>query len=239
VLESAPVKRLRERSRIEEEMDREDLDEVLHREALRGLSRLNALSFAGGILWPGIRSVAADGPVRVLDVATGAGDIPIRLFARARRAGLPVTLAGCDTSDRAVAYARERAASAAADVTFFTHDALAGAFPETADVVVCSLFLHHLSRDEAVSLLARMAAAARRRVIVADLERGRAGWLLAWTAARVFTGSTVVRYDATASVESAFTAREAREMAAEAGLAGARVERCRMFRWRLDWERDR
>jgi 2-polyprenyl-3-methyl-5-hydroxy-6-metoxy-1,4-benzoquinol methylase len=175
--------------------------------------------------------------VRVLDVATGAGDVPIRLFARASRNGLPVTLSGCDASERAVAFARARAASAAADVGFFTHDALAGALPEPADVVTCSLFLHHLSRGDAVRLLGRMAEAARRRVIVADLERGVPGWLLAWTAARVFTGSPVVRNDATVSVESAFTAREARELAEEAGLAGARVTRCRMFRWRLDWER--
>ena len=110
---------------------------------------------------------------------------------------------------------------------------------EPADVVTCSLFLHHLSRDDAVGLLRRLARTARRRLIVTDLDRGMPGWLLAWSASRMFTGSPVVRRDATLSVEGAFTAGEAREMAAEAGLPGARVRRCRMFRWRLEWERDR
>jgi SAM-dependent methyltransferase len=218
-------------------MDRDDLDPARHRRALEGLARLNALSLAAGIVWPGIREAARAGPIRVLDVATGAGDLPVRLFRRARRSGMPIEFAGCDRSPVAVEFARRRAERAGAEVRFFRHDALDGEPTESADVVICSLFLHHLKRPDAVRLLARLGVAAQRRLFVADLRRSAPGWLLAWAASRAFTGSRVVRTDATRSVEGAFTVGEVREMAEEAGLVGATVRRCRAFRWLLTRER--
>lgn len=218
-------------------MDAPDLDPSLHRRALAGLARLNAMSLAAGIVWPAIERAARVGPIRVLDVATGAGDLPVRLWRRAERRGVPVEFAACDRSPVAVQCARERAERANAEIRFFRHDVLDGESTEAADVVIASLFLHHLDRPDAVRLLSRLRDAARARLVVVDLRRGVAGWLLAWAASRVLTRSRVVRTDATRSVEGAFTIPEVREMAAEAGLTGAVVSRCRAFRWVLEWER--
>ena len=54
-------------------------------------------------------------------------------------------------------YAQEQAASQQAAVRFFAWDALAEDFPHRYDVVICSLFLHHLGEDQAVLFLRRMA----------------------------------------------------------------------------------
>src|SRR5207302_7257615 len=60
-------------------------------EALRGLERINWWSGSAGILWPPIRTLARESsyrPLRLLDVASGAGDLPIRLWRKARRADI-------------------------------------------------------------------------------------------------------------------------------------------------------
>ncbi|MEX2218858.1 MAG: methyltransferase domain-containing protein [Phycisphaerales bacterium] len=205
-------------------MDDPALDPAQHAAALRALARLNA--FAGGhrILWPPLLALAAipgHTALRILDVATGSGDIPIRLMRLARRRGLHFTLDACDLSETALDLARARAARAGVDVNFFRHDALSASLPGEYDVVMCSLFLHHLHAEDAVELLYRMRCAARRLVLVSDLVRSRAGLTLAWAASRLFTRSRIVHEDAVRSVRAAFTPDELAELAASAGLEGA------------------
>ena len=226
---------LARRERVAELMDDPALDPAEHRRALRGLARLNWVSDSPGLLWPAVRDLArGGGPVRVLDVATGSGDVPRALAARAARAGLTnVTFAGCDISPTAV----ESAARAAPGLTFFVHDAVRDPLPGGYDVVTCSLFLHHLSEADAVVLLGRMAAAAGRRVLVNDLDRSRFTYLAVWAACRLLSRSPVVRFDGPASVRAAFTAAEAAALAARAGLAGAVVRRRFPCRYLLRWDR--
>src|SRR5262249_46462270 len=142
-------------------MDQPGLDPGHHRQALRGLGRINFWSRSAGILWPRLAVLArpAARPVRVLDLATGGGDLPIRLWHRAKRAGLAFAFEGCDVNPVAVAYATEQAERQGAAVRFFVADTLAGELPADYDVIVCSLFSHHLTEETADALLRRMAAA--------------------------------------------------------------------------------
>ena len=112
-------------------------------------------------------------------------------------------------------------------------DPLPGGF----DVVTCSLFLHHLSEDDAVTVLRRMRDAAGRLVLVNDLARSRFNYLAVWLACRLTTRSRVVRFDGPASVRSAFTPAEARALAERAGLSGATVSRRFPCRFLLSWSR--
>src|SRR5262249_46579907 len=140
-------------------MDQPDLAAWAHESALRGLARLNWLAGTTGVLWSAILAagpVCSHQPPRVLDVATGAGDVPVGLWRRARRAGPDWQFSGCGRSPVAVEHARGLAARAGARVEFIVCDALADELPE-ADAVTCSLFLHHLDADQAVLLLRRLA----------------------------------------------------------------------------------
>jgi 2-polyprenyl-3-methyl-5-hydroxy-6-metoxy-1,4-benzoquinol methylase len=228
------------RRREPEIMDQPGIARQPHIQALRGLARLNRFSRSAAILWPSLRDLArrvTPRPLRVLDLATGGGDIPIQLFHRACRESLPVVLEACDRSEQALEHAREQARRYRADVRFFAWDALAGPLPCSYDAVVSSLFLHHLGEDEAVVVLRHMAGAARQMVLVNDLRRGRLGWLLAWLGTRLLTRSPVVHTDGPLSVAAAFTCDEARELAARAGLDGATVVPRWPFRFLLSWQR--
>lgn len=229
------LSRLRTRERIPERMDDPALDPAEHRRALAALARINRLTNSAGVLWPVAPVLAREvgRPVRLLDVATGSGDVPARLLAKARRAGVGLEAAGCDVSPTAIAEARR----AHPGIEFFVHDALHSKLPAGFDVVTCSLFLHHLGVEEAVGLLANMENAARHLVLVNDLDRSRFNFAGVWLATRLLTRSPVVRYDGPASVRSAFTPEEALALAGRAGLHGAKVERKFPARFLLTWWR--
>lgn len=226
-------------------LEPEDIDdpelatEQLHG-ALHGLTTINWLSASAAILWPEIRQLAleaGDRPVRILDIATGAGDVPMALWRKAQRARLRVEIHGTDISERAIAFAEARAKNAQAPVTFGRLDVFHDPLPASYDVVMCSLFLHHLTDEQAKDLLGRMAAAAKVFVLVNDLRRSSYGLALAHFAGRALTRSPIVRVDAVRSVRAAFTISEARQLAVAAGLAGATVRRRWPCRFLLSWSK--
>ncbi len=230
---AATARTLLRRDRRPELMDQPGLSAADHAAALRGLERLNRVSRSAGILWPHLRRAAAPGkPLRVLDVATGGGDVPVQLARWAARAGRPMHFGACDVSPTALDYAAHRAARAGVAVDFFAHDILSGPPLGAFDVAVCSLFLHHLDDADAVTLFAHLAAAAP-LVLVNDLARGRIGYGLVWAATRALSRSHVVRYDGPLSVRAAFTPAEAAESARRAGLVGVTVTRHRPCRFLL------
>jgi 2-polyprenyl-3-methyl-5-hydroxy-6-metoxy-1,4-benzoquinol methylase len=229
---------LRQRRLQPEVMDQPDLEQTRHWHALRGLARINWLSGSAGILWPSIRRLAesSDQPLRVLDVACGAGDLCILLHRRAARRGLNLHLEGIDISLQAIEYARTRAETASATVHFFQQDVLAGDFASAYDVDYSSLFLHHLTEEQAVNLLRVMARAARKLLLISDLARSRLGWAAAYLVTRLLTTSDVVHTDGPRSVEAAFTPAEALRLASQAGLQNVTVVRRWPFRFLLTWK---
>jgi 2-polyprenyl-3-methyl-5-hydroxy-6-metoxy-1,4-benzoquinol methylase len=219
-------------------MDGPLLDPERHWHALDALARVNRVSLTAGRVWAEVRAVARTGvrPVRALDVACGGGDVLLDLSDKARRDGIDVELEGLDVS--AVALERARARTpAGASIRFTSADVLRSGVPGRHDVVCSSLFLHHLDRAEAVILLRAMAQATERVLLVQDLQRTRLGYVLAWVGLRVLTTSDVARADGPISVRAAYSLEEARELADDAGLAGAEVRACWPERYALRWAR--
>ena len=238
----------RVRRREPELMDGAGLDRDLHVQALDALARVNRVSLTSSRAWREVERLWREGvrPVRVLDVACGGGDVLIDLAGRARGRGIDVDLLGCDTSPVALERARASAGRPAdghgthgrerAVLRFERRDVLGDALPTGHHLVLCTLFLHHLSEAEAVALLRAMAARAH-VLLVQDLRRTRRGYALAWLGLHTLTRSRVARRDGLVSVRAAFTLDEARALAAEAGLAGAVARPCWPQRFTLRWSR--
>ena len=220
------------RERIPELMDDPALDSAEHRLALAGLARLNAFSGSTGVLRTSLKKLIQElgRSIRVLDVATGSGDVPGKLAKQL--AGCE--FAGCDISPTAIATAQQ----SFPNVRFFVHDVIRDPLPTGFDAVTCSLFLHHLGDDEAILLLKRMAEAAGSLVLVNDLARSRFNLMSVWIACRVLSRSRVVRFDGPASVRSAYTPAEACALAERAGLVGAQVSTRFPCRYLLQWKKN-
>lgn len=234
---------LTQRQRQPEVMDQPGLSPTRHRQALRALGRINFLSATAGAFFAPLARLHAElraAKLRILDVASGGGDVALALWKRGRRAGLDWRIAGCDISPVAVEYAREQALQAGALVHFFVHDVLTQPLAEDFDAVVCSLFLHHLDEKTAAALLRTMrdvGTDGAKLVLVSDLNRSLPGLALAHVVGRLLTTSSVVHTDGPLSVRAAFTPEEARQLAARAGLTGATVRPCWPCRWLLSWRR--
>ena len=234
--------RLAARNRQPELMDQPGLDRVLHDHALRSLSRINWLSRTSSMIWKPIRRLAheasLDRPLKILDVACGGGDVALRLARLAGRAGIAVEVDGCDINSVAVDHARgEALRRRAGNVAFFIHDALAGPLPAGYDVVICSLFLHHLDDAQAEQMLRRMAAAAGCMIVISDLRRSRIAYLMAWFACQAVTRSPIVHVDGPLSVAASFTVAEAHDLADRAGLGQPTIMRYWPERFLLVWRR--
>jgi SAM-dependent methyltransferase len=222
------------RIREHELMDDPNLDARSHLRALSGLERLNFWSFSAPILWTPILRMARSvpHPLRILDIACGGGDVTVRLWHYARRSAISVRIDGCDCSQRAVDYASRKAAECGAAVRFFRLDALTEDFPEQYDILMNSLFMHHLDEHQATALLAKMFAAAQIGILINDLERNPINLLLVTLATRLLSTSPVVHNDGPASVRAAYTVDEMKILAAIAGLSNCTVNRrwpCRLL----------
>ncbi len=221
-------------------MDQPDLDPVEHHAALVGLHRVNLISGVALMMWWQLKKLAqtySNGRrMRVLDVACGGGDVAIQLATWARTAGILIEIHGCDFSPRAIQYAQASASERRLPgVHFFQLDVLNDPFPDGFDVIICSLFLHHLKDVEAEMVLRKMAAAARRAVLVDDLRRSYLGFIFCWIGSRVLSRSRIVHIDGLQSVRAAFTLNEAQSLAQRSGLEGAHFRRRWPQRFFMSW----
>jgi len=232
------IQNISQRHRAAEIMDDPGLDADQHISALRGLERINCLSHSVAMLWPAIVKLAQQRhhkPIRVLDIASGAGDVPIGLCLRAKAVGLPLEVTASDCSARAMDFIRSQAAKRQVDLCTRRLDVLADGLPQGFDVIVCSLFLHHLDQANVKQTLERMKRASRHLVLINDLHRSVLGLFLAIVGTRVMTRSHVVHVDGPRSVRAAFTCDEMRLLANQCGLRGVTVERRWPYRWLLTW----
>ena len=207
-------------------MDGPDLDQARHIHALEALARVNRISGVAPRIWREILHLSQrnhdrrrDRPIRLLDVACGGGDVLLDISRRARAAGVPLEIHGCDVSPAALEHARDEAQRQGVAADFFARDAVTEGLPGGYDLISSSLFLHHLGHKDAVTLLRGMATAGR-SVLVQDLLRGRIGYMMAWAGLRLLSRSEVARVDGPRSVQAAFNLPEVRAMAVEAGLSG-------------------
>jgi 2-polyprenyl-3-methyl-5-hydroxy-6-metoxy-1,4-benzoquinol methylase len=242
---SMSSKYLAVRQRQPEVMDQPGLDERMHRQALEGIQRVNNISRIGHVLWWEIDRIVTERrleKVRILDLACGGGGLAIWLARQGQRSGLEFTVKGCDISPTAVLHANEQSLCAGVDnARFFELDALDGPLDQESneeyDIVMCSLFLHHLEDQQVITLLRKMAETARHAVIINDLRRTRLGYGLAWIGCRLLTRSPIVHADGPLSVQSAFTIDEARSLAKRAGLRNVTITTHWPQRFLMTWQR--
>ena len=209
-------------------MDDPALSSVKHAQALTGLERLNKISGASRPLWSKIeRFSRGHEKISVLELATGGGDVLLEVTKRSKSSPVEFEFTGSDVSETAIKIASKRLAQESTVDKILQLNALDDDFPQTFDIVMTSLFTHHLDPDQVILLLKKMYANARIAVIVSDLERSALNWAAVWAGSRILSSSPVVHYDGPVSVRAAYTPREFTDMAKQAGLKN--VECSRIF----------
>lgn len=231
------------RRRGHEHLDDPATPEALRRRSVGEIARSNLL-FGGtraavGALDELFRRARAERanpgaplPLTLLDVGTGAGDIPAAARQRARRHGVDLTTIGLDR------WAALAAAGRAHTSIPVCGDALALPFASgSVDVVLASQLLHHFEGRNAAGLLAEMHRVARLAVVVSDLRRSRLAAAGFWIVSFPLGYHRVTREDGVTSIYRGFTVSELRLMIADA--IGAEADVRRRLGWRLvaSWRR--
>lgn len=166
----------------------------------------------------------------VLEVASGEGYVPKLLHEELHRAGvdLKITLL-----DRVPSHLPKNGATPK-----LAGDALQLPFHDSAfDLVSCSLFVHHLSPEQAVRFLREALRVCRMAVLVNDLVRHPVHLALAYAGSPWYR-SRITRNDAPASVKQAYTLNELLGFFQRAGAARTDAHRHFLFRMGvIGWKR--
>jgi SAM-dependent methyltransferase len=153
---------------------------------------------------------------RVLDLCTGAGDIPRLMVDWARVAGVTLRIDAIDANPSTLEVAR-RTSKGYPEIQFLCADALKFETNETYDLVTCSLALHHFNEADAVTLLRQCRDLSHRFVLVGDLERTFRALVGVQLLTAFWYRLPMTREDAIMSVHRAFSFAELHALAEAAG----------------------
>lgn len=162
------------------------------------------------------RWIRAGDRLRILDLATGSGDIPRLVVDFARKIGTEVQIDAVDFQASTIEIARQLSGGYP-EIRFYCADIHSFGDGRAYDIVLFSLALHHFNEDDAVTLLRRCRALSCGKILVADLCRG---WFakvgVDLLTATIFR-EAMTRNDARVSVERAFSFEELARLARAAG----------------------
>jgi 2-polyprenyl-3-methyl-5-hydroxy-6-metoxy-1,4-benzoquinol methylase len=174
-------------------------------------------------------AVRRGGFATVLEFGCGGGDVLASLARASARAGADLRLVGLDSDARAVTRARlVLAPYKNARVQQGGIDDLATL---TADYVFCNHVLHHIPPDDLVPVLRKLRLAARRQLLVNDLERSAVAYWLYTAFAGVAFRDSFVYADGRLSIRKGFRVPELEAACKQAGFSpGFRVQRVSPWR---------
>ena len=220
-----------------EMMDRPGQDPRLLREDLRVLQNINrilgghhiALRYVRELLGTRTRSQ----PLTILDLATGAADVPRAIVRWARANGIRIQITAVDVNPDILGLAKEFTVGWP-EIQIERQDVLALPYPSDGfDIVACALTLHHFSESNVVAILRRIHDIARVGYAVNDLRRNRIAICLSKLMAHTIITNPIARFDAPASCERAFTPAELRALAKRAGMGNFQIHCHPVYRMAL------
>jgi SAM-dependent methyltransferase len=156
-------------------------------------------------------------PIKILDVGCGFGDGLREVEQWAAKRDVPVELTGIDLNPDAIAIAQE-ATPAESQIHWVASDIFAFRPPKRFDLVMSSLFTHHLSDSDVVRFIDWMEQNAERGWFINDLSRAAVPYHFLRVFTRLMRLHSFVRNDAPVSVARAFVAEDWRRIFAMAGL---------------------
>lgn len=217
----------------EELLDDPAADPAAVARSLRNIARANRWFGGAAAVRHGLarvlRGVPRGAALSLLDLGTGAGDLPDSAVQWARRRGWRLRTVGLERSRVAAALATQRGIPCAV--------ACAGTPPlreKSVDLVLVSQLAHHLAPSSAIALLRTCDRLARVGVVVADLRRSRVARFAFWCGARALRFDCFTLADGMTSIRRGYTMRELGALLQAAGVE-ARVIRRPGYRLVATW----
>lgn len=225
-----------QRSTQAELMDADDVGFEEFQACLVDLARVNRLTLAYRPTLDFLDRLLASGrpgrPIEIVDVGSGYGDMLRQIDAWARRRGVEVSLTGLDLNpwSRAAATA---VTWSGRPIHWITADVFAYDPPHGIDVIVSSLFTHHLPDPRISEFLAWMEAKVRLGWFVNDLHRHPVAYHVFRRVAKIAGFHHFVQHDGPLSIARAFVPADWHRLVGAAGIDPTLAEIERRFPYRL------
>jgi 2-polyprenyl-3-methyl-5-hydroxy-6-metoxy-1,4-benzoquinol methylase len=207
-----------QRAQLTELMDQPSSYEEF-RACLRDLEKVNrtVLAYRPTLRWLQQFESSTAETINILDVGFGAGDMLRRIEQWTRNTFLTVHLTGIDLNPHCIRAARE-VAPPASRIKWFTADVFSYKPTAPVDIVLSSIFTHHLTDAEIVRFLQWMEHSAQRGWFINDLARSARSYKLFKLLARHMGWHRFVQHDGPVSILRSFTSDDWRGYIHEAGL---------------------
>ena len=168
-------------------------------------------------------------PLHIVDVGCGGGDMLRRVQRWAGRRQLEVKLTGIDLNPYA-ALAAKKLGSENDSIEWITGDAFSYPLSEEIDVVISSLFTHHLAEEDLRRFLIWMEQRSTHGWFINDLHRQPGPYRLFRLMAKVARWHRFVQHDGPLSIRRSFDWQDWRRHCAAANIQDARIEAFRPAR---------
>jgi len=169
----------------------------------------------------------------VLDLGCGGGEMLKLIAGMGRKANIPMRLTGIDANPHIIEFARQHS-STYPEIDYSTVNLFSEEFSSRKfDIYVATLVVHHFSDEELVGLLRILIRQASRGVVINDIHRHWFAFHSIRWLTRLFSNSSMVKFDAPLSVLRAFTRKELEDLLSKAGISTYHLVWKWAFRWQL------
>lgn len=225
-----------QRSYQKEIMDDLEYSGPVLEQTLRELKTINRWLGGNYVTTNGLDRLVKDFPqssYSICDVGCGGGDMLRIMHEWAKRRNHKVNLTGVDANPNTIELAKVRLADLNG-IDWEVQNVFSEEFQKgKTDVLTCTLFTHHFTDEELVSLFTAFRKKAKLGIIINDLHRNPIAYYSIRLLTRLFSKSPMVQHDGPLSVLRAFSRKDWEQILAMAGIKSYRISWHWAFRWQL------
>ena len=226
-----------QRSKEKEFMDDLNCSGEELNQTLRELKTINRWLGGNYVTTSGLAKIFRSYPqdsYSVVDIGCGGGDMIRVMDDWAKSLKKPIKFTGIDANRNIIELAAVRLADLP-KVTWNVQNVFDNEFSEEkVDISTCTLFTHHFTDSELVTLLNSLRAKSRLGIVINDLHRHPFAYYSIRWLTRVFSKSKMVQHDACLSVLRSFSRSDWERILQSAEIENFEISWHWAFRWRVN-----
>ena len=209
---------LRERSYQKELMDGDDIPFEAMSQTLKELNIINTRLGGHAITISGVRHLLnGKEPVSICEIGCGGGDNLFVIHNYFLKKNIPTHFIGIDMNPECIAFAKHQYPQLSCQWICSDY-ALVNFEDRQPDIIFSSLFCHHFTDEQLVSMLKWLQKNSRAGFFINDLHRHWLAYYLIKYITKFFSKSYLVKNDACLSVARSFTKKDWRNLFQKAGV---------------------
>ena len=222
---------LRKRSDQKELMDGNDIPYEAMAQTLKELNIINTRLGGHAITLKGLKQlIKGEGPVTVCEIGCGGGDNLLAIHKYCLQHHISASYIGIDMNEACISFAQQQYPGLPCQWICSDY-ALVDFENKQPDIIFSSLFCHHFSNEQLISMLQWLKLSSKKGFFINDLHRHPLAYYLIKYITKFFSKSYLVKNDASISVARSFTKKDWQQLFHLSGIKNYRLTWAWAFRW--------